>query len=157
VNVGGARACARRTWRRVAASWTKTVAVATADPCVNRVLGVHMAINLSSVLAGISRPCKPLKSLVLSQFKHNPQSTIHNPYSFQPDLYTNRQHIPRITANLSSNQQSPPPPCRLHTDTTQDCKTPRSHLSAAVLNEGTVAVVAMAQSHLQAASRSAPD
>jgi hypothetical protein len=135
----------------------QTVAVATADPCVNRVFGRAHGNQL------IKRPGRNLLTFAnrssLSFFPnpntiHNPQpvfvpaSFIHQPPAHSSHNWTARNRLP-------SNQQSRPTPCRLHTDTTQGCRMPRSHLSAAVLNEGTAAVVAMAQLHLQAANRSA--
>jgi len=144
-----------RTWRRVGTDG----AVATADPCVNRALGVFLIIGTCKSPpwpASLDLDLAiPQLSLVLPQSYHNPQSTIR----IRPAKFIHpRQHIPRITRlpeSHSGNQQSPPRPCRPHTDTTRGCRTPRSHLSAVVPNEGTAAAAAMAQSHLQAASRSA--
>lgn len=144
-----------RTWRRAGTDG----AVATADPCVNRALGVFLMISTCK-----SPPWPASFDLDLAKrsslsFFPNP-NTIHNPQfvSVPAKFIHTRQHIPRITrrpASTFSDQQSSPTPCRQHTDTTRGCRTPQSHLSAVVPNEETVAAAAMAQSRLQAASRSA--
>lgn len=145
-----------RTWRRVGTDG----AVATADPCVNRALGVFLMMisTCKSPPWPASFDLDLAKRSSLSFFP-NP-NTIHNPQfvSVPAKFIHVRQHIPRITRQPEphfSNQQTPPAPCRPHTDTIRGCRTPQSHLSAAVPNEGTAAAAAMAQLHLQAASRSA--
>lgn len=125
---------------------------ATVDPCVNSV----------SVEVGHDYDEAGLHFLTFSAY--NSRST--SPPNSSPSPYRPRLIYTQPPAHSSHNiryQQTffriplaHHTPCRLHTDTTRGCKMLPSHLSAAALKEGTVAVAAMVQSHLQDASRLAP-